>query len=83
MANEPALFVDAERALLAFVERISDGQWDQPVPDDFPMAWAECRPTLRDAVDYVAHDDAWVPHVLDGTEGPPMASRRHRPCHRY
>lgn len=72
MADERALFVDAERALLAVVDQVGDDQWHRPVPDDFPIAWPDRRPTLRDAVHYLAYDDAWVPHVLGGTEGPPM-----------
>jgi uncharacterized protein (TIGR03086 family) len=72
MANEQALFVQAERALTAVVGRIDDNQWDEPVPEDFPMAWTDGRPTLRDAVHYLAYDDVWVPHVLAGTEGPAM-----------
>jgi len=70
MADEQGLFVEAERALLAVLDRIGEDQWDQPVPEGFPMAWPDGRPTLRDAVHYLAVDDAWVPHVLDGTSGP-------------
>ena len=70
--KEQALFVEAERALRAVVDRIGDDQWDEPLPESFAMAWADGRPSLRDAVHYIAHDDAWVPHVLDGSDGPDM-----------
>ncbi len=72
MADERALFVQAERALIGVVDRIEEHQWDEPVPEGFPMAWPDGRPTLRDAVHYLTYDDAWVPHVLAGTEGPAM-----------
>jgi len=41
------------------VDQIRDDQWDSRVPDD--LSPRQPGATLRQIVNYHAHDDAWVP----------------------
>lgn len=62
--NEKDVFFLAEEALKNVVDQIRDDQWDSRVPDD--LSPRQPGATLRQIVNYHAHDDAWVPDVLDG-----------------
>ena len=65
--DERELFVLADRALDAVVQRVSDDQWSLRLPADFPTsAGAGEPPTLREVVGYHAYDEAWVPATLAG-----------------
>ena len=65
--DERELFVLADRALDAVVQRVDDDQWAERVPDDFQTrAGADQPPTLREVVGHHAYDEAWVPDVLSG-----------------
>ncbi len=62
--TEQEVFVLAERALQAVVAQIRDDQWERLVPDE--MTPRQPGSTLRQVVNYLAYDDAWVPDVLAG-----------------
>lgn len=64
--DEPEAFVLADRTLNGVIDKITDHQWDQQVPDDFLTRAGSDRPTLREVVNYHAYDDAWVPAMLAG-----------------
>lgn len=56
------LFVQSNQALLRSIQQIEDHQWDLEMP-----AGTSSKPTtLKQAVQYHAYDDAWVPDVLAG-----------------
>jgi uncharacterized protein (TIGR03086 family) len=62
--TEQEVFILADEALKAVVDKIRDDQWDQPVPAE--MTPRRPGSTLRTVVNYHAYDDAWVPDVLAG-----------------
>ncbi len=64
--NELDVFVLADEALVAVVDQIRDEQWSQPLPEGFLTIQTGPRPTLREVINYHAHDDAWVPDMLAG-----------------
>jgi hypothetical protein len=64
--DEADVFVLADRALNDVVAKISDNQWDMPMPPDFARAGGGPVPTLREIINYHAYDDAWVPEMLAG-----------------
>ena len=56
------LFIRCNEELQIVVDQIGRDQWDLQMPDG-----TSTRPTtLREAVNYHAYDDAWVPDVLAG-----------------
>ncbi len=56
------LFITSNRELQKSIKRITDDQWDIPMPPGMSR-----KPgTLKDAVRYHTYDDAWVPDVLAG-----------------
>ena len=61
--TEQEVFVLADQALKAVVDKIRDDQWRLIVPDDMTRTPGV---TLRKLVDYHAYDDAWVPDMLAG-----------------
>lgn len=64
--EEPEVFVLADRTLNDVVSRITDDQWEMPMPPDFQRRGSDHVPTLREIVNYHACDDAWVPDMLAG-----------------
>jgi uncharacterized protein (TIGR03086 family) len=57
------LFLQADAALRAVIDRITPDQLDRPAPAE----WSSTpNPTLRDIVAAHARDEAWVPDVLLG-----------------
>jgi uncharacterized protein (TIGR03086 family) len=64
--TEPDVFVLADRTLNGVIARIRDEQWDVPVPASFLTRQSDHRPTLREIVNHLAYDDAWVPDMLAG-----------------
>jgi uncharacterized protein (TIGR03086 family) len=62
--TEQEVFILADEALKAVVDKIRADQWDQPVPDE--MTPRKPGSTLRTVIGYHAYDDAWVPDVLAG-----------------
>jgi uncharacterized protein (TIGR03086 family) len=62
--DERDVFILADEALGAVVEKIRDDQWDLTVPDE--MTPRLPGSTLRTVINYHAYDDAWVPDVLAG-----------------
>jgi uncharacterized protein (TIGR03086 family) len=64
--TEQEIFVLADRALNDVVAKISDDQWDMPMPPTFARRDKASVPTLREIVNYHAYDDAWVPDMLAG-----------------
>jgi uncharacterized protein (TIGR03086 family) len=64
--TEQEVFVLADRALDGVVARISDDQWDMPMPPSFARRDKTSVPTLREIVNYHAYDDSWVPDMLAG-----------------
>src|SRR6185437_3279507 len=63
--NEIDIFVLAENALSAVVEKIKDEQWDMDLPESFRRR-DKAPVTLRTIINYHAYDDAWVPDILAG-----------------
>src|ERR1700687_5019666 len=63
---EPEVFELADHALNGVVAQISDDQWAMTMPPDFAMRQTDTLPTLREIINYHAHDDAWVPDMLAG-----------------
>lgn len=56
------LFVRSNQELRKVIDQIKDDQWDLQMPEG-----TSSKPsTLREAVNYHAYDDAWVPDVLAG-----------------
>jgi uncharacterized protein (TIGR03086 family) len=76
--DERELFVLADRALDAVVQRVRDDQWSVRMPADFQTSLQDAEPpTLREVLGYHAYDDAWVPVTLAGQplesgEGPAL-----------
>lgn len=66
MSSEPAVFVLADRALERVIAQIDDDQWNLELPDWFQLASSHrgTGMTVRDIVNYLAYDDAWVPDML-------------------
>ncbi|HEV2371480.1 MAG TPA: hypothetical protein VGS19_04850 [Streptosporangiaceae bacterium] len=64
--DERDVFVLADRTLNGVVTKITDEQWDMPVPADFLRNDSSPVPALREIVNYHAYDDAWVPAMLAG-----------------
>lgn len=56
------LFVRANQELKRVIDQIGDEQWDM----DMPPGTSRKPTKLRQAVNYHAYDDAWVPDVLAG-----------------
>lgn len=63
--SEPEVFVLADQAVKRVVDQIKDEQWGMEMPPDFPTHEAR-KVTLREIVNYIAYDDAWVPDMLAG-----------------
>jgi uncharacterized protein (TIGR03086 family) len=63
--TEQEVFVLADRALQRVVAQIRDDQWELVVPDE--MTPRQPGWTLRQVVNYLAYDEAWVPDVLAGS----------------
>jgi hypothetical protein len=64
--DEAEVFVLADHALNSVVAKITDDQWDIPMPPDFARRGRDHVPTLREIINYHAYDDAWVPDMLSG-----------------
>ncbi len=64
--REQDVFVLADQALLAVVDRIRDDQWEMVMPAEFATRVRDRALTLREVVNYHAYDDAWVPDMLAG-----------------
>ncbi|MGH9205916.1 MAG: hypothetical protein ACRD1G_05070, partial [Acidimicrobiales bacterium] len=66
MLTEPEVFVLADRTLNKVIAAIATDQWPMEMPPSFAMRQTDHAPTLREIVNYHAHDDAWVPDMLAG-----------------
>ena len=65
--TEPEIFVLADRTLQGVVEQIRDDQWGMVLPAEFSLSSApDKRVTLREAINFHAYEDAWVPDMLAG-----------------
>jgi uncharacterized protein (TIGR03086 family) len=64
--TEPEIFVLADRTLNGVVAQIRDDQWAMEMPPSFARRQTDHAPTLREIINYHAHDDAWVPDMLAG-----------------
>jgi len=64
--NEAEVFVLADHALNRIIAQIRDDQWLMPIPPDFHRRPTPHTPTLREIINYLAYDDAWVPDILAG-----------------
>jgi uncharacterized protein (TIGR03086 family) len=60
--QEPEVFILAQEALKRVIAQIRADQWEIQIPPGMTRRPA----TLREAVNYHAYDDAWVPDVLAG-----------------
>ncbi|MBY5161134.1 DinB family protein [Salsipaludibacter albus] len=63
--SERDTFVLADVELARVVDRITDGQWDQQLPPEFPTLGDQTY-TVREIVGYLAYDEAWVPAMVAG-----------------
>ncbi len=66
MIPEQTVFILADEALSALVDKIAESQWDMKIPGWFRTGRVQADATLRTIVNYHAYDDAWVPEVLAG-----------------
>lgn len=66
MIREAELFVMAEHTLVEVVGRIRAGHWDIVLPSLFDIPGLDGPPTVRQAVDRHALEEAWVPDLLAG-----------------
>ncbi len=67
MMAEPEVFVLADRALQGVVTQIRDEQWGMVLPAEFSLSSApDQRVTLREAINFHAYEDAWVPDMVAG-----------------
>lgn len=64
--NEQDVFILANTTLKGVIDQIRDDQWGTALPDDFPTMDPSRKLTVREAVNYHAYDDAWVPDTLAG-----------------
>ena len=64
--TEQEVFILADTALNDVVAKITDDQWDMPMPPSFARRATDEVPTLRRIIGYHAYDDAWVPDMLAG-----------------
>jgi hypothetical protein len=64
--SEPEVFVLADRALNEVVVQIRPEQWDMPMPPEFQRRNSDHTAMLREIVNDLAYDDAWVPAMLAG-----------------
>ena len=65
--TEPEVFVLADRALQDVVGQIRDEQWGMVLPAEFSLSSApDKRVTLREAINFHAYEDAWVPDMVAG-----------------
>jgi hypothetical protein len=64
--QENEVFILADRALEAVVQRIRDEQWPMVMPANFLTRQLDHPPTLHEVVSYHAYEDAWVPDMLAG-----------------
>lgn len=63
--NVQEVFILADQTLKRVVDQIRDDQWSTIVPPD-PMSGGNGELTLRETVNYIAYDVAWVPDMLAG-----------------
>ncbi len=56
------VFIISQQALKAVVDQITDDQWELSAEDLAPGK----NQTLREAINYHAYDDAWIPDTLAG-----------------
>lgn len=64
--NEQEVFVLAAQTLKGVVDQIRDDQWSMMMPPEYPMFGENRTLTLREAVNEIASDNAWVPDMLAG-----------------
>ncbi|MDQ6897960.1 MAG: TIGR03086 family protein [Candidatus Dormibacteraeota bacterium] len=65
--DERRVFVLADQALQRVVDQIGDGQWQMNMPADFRRRQSDKPVTLREIINYLAYEDAWVPYMLAGS----------------
>ncbi|CAA9226969.1 MAG: hypothetical protein AVDCRST_MAG93-709, partial [uncultured Chloroflexia bacterium] len=58
--------VEAIQAMKGVVDRVNDDQWSMRMPADFQMMDPNSPKTLRDVVNSMAYDIAWIPDMLTG-----------------
>ena len=58
--------VEAIQAMKGVVARVNDYQWSMTMPADFQMMDPNAPKTLRDVVNRIAYDIAWIPDMLTG-----------------
>jgi hypothetical protein len=58
--------VEAIQAMEGVVDRVNDDQWRMTMPADFQMMDPNAPKTLRDVVNRIAYDIAWIPDMLSG-----------------
>ena len=66
MLHEAELFAMSESVLVEVVGRIRGGHWDIVLPPLFEIPGLDEPPTVRQAVDRFALEEAWVPDLLAG-----------------
>jgi hypothetical protein len=66
MIPEAEVFLLADKAMVAAVGQIRDEHWDTVVPPSFEMPGADQPAVLRDSVNHLAYDEAWIPDMLAG-----------------
>lgn len=66
MLHEAELFVMSETVLVEVVGRVRGGHWDIVLPSLFDIPGVDEPPTVRQAVDRYALEEAWVPDLLAG-----------------
>ena len=58
--------VEAIQAMKVVVDRVNDDQWSMTMPANFQMMDPNAPKTLRDVVNSIAYDIAWIPDMLTG-----------------
>ena len=58
--------IEAVQAVKHVVAHVRDDQWNMSLPADFPMTDRTSTMRLRDVINRVAYDMAWVPDMLSG-----------------
>ncbi len=58
--------IEAIQAMKHVVAQVREDQWDMTMPADYPTGDPDKRGTLRDVINGVAYDIAWIPDMLTG-----------------